>query len=134
MADNEKVVTGPLVIARYANGADGYFYQGAVLPKEGPDGLREGEVARLEETGLVRSKAEADKFFAEQGPSSVALPDAAPLSGAQHVPGEDERSSGSQPKASASKAEWVDYAVAQGMPRDDADAATKEELREKYAQ
>lgn len=37
-----------------------------------------------------------------------------------------------RPKDSANKPEWVDYAVAQGMARDDAEAMTKAELIQAY--
>lgn len=37
------------------------------------------------------------------------------------------------PAKSASKATWVDYAVTQGMPREDAEAATRDELAERYS-
>lgn len=37
------------------------------------------------------------------------------------------------PAKSASKATWVDYATAQGMPREDAEAATRDELAERYS-
>jgi hypothetical protein len=36
------------------------------------------------------------------------------------------------PTKSASKAEWVDYAVSQGMSRDDAESSTKADLVEQY--
>ncbi|MFE5895837.1 hypothetical protein ACFQ67_00150 [Streptomyces sp. NPDC056488] len=38
------------------------------------------------------------------------------------------------PAKTASKGAWVDYAVAQGMPREDAENATKEKLAEAYSQ
>ncbi|MER8219696.1 hypothetical protein ABTZ58_03680 [Streptomyces sp. NPDC094143] len=37
------------------------------------------------------------------------------------------------PAKSASKATWVDYAVAQGMPREDAEASTRDQLAEAYS-
>jgi hypothetical protein len=37
-----------------------------------------------------------------------------------------------RPARSASKAEWIAYAVAQGAEQDDAEAATKEQLIEQY--
>jgi hypothetical protein len=37
-----------------------------------------------------------------------------------------------RPARSASKAEWVAYAVAQGAEQDDAEAATKDQLIERY--
>lgn len=42
-------VTAACVIAKRPDGSDAYFYQGVELP----DGLREGEVDRLIEAGLV---------------------------------------------------------------------------------
>lgn len=39
---------------------------------------------------------------------------------------------GSAPAKSASKAEWVDFAVSQGASRDDAEGHTKEQLVEQY--
>ena len=38
------------------------------------------------------------------------------------------------PAKSASKAEWVDYAVSLGADRDEADALTKAELVERYGE
>ena len=37
-----------------------------------------------------------------------------------------------QPNKSASKGDWVDYAVSQGMSRADAEAVTKDELIGRY--
>ncbi|MEV2249401.1 hypothetical protein AB0I94_02390 [Streptomyces sp. NPDC050147] len=37
------------------------------------------------------------------------------------------------PGKSASKATWVEYAVAQGMPREDAESATRDQLAERYS-
>lgn len=39
---------------------------------------------------------------------------------------------GAAPAKSASKADWVDYAVAQGADRDEADASTKDDLIATY--
>lgn len=39
---------------------------------------------------------------------------------------------GDVPAKSASKVTWVDYAVAQGMPRDEAEAMTRDELAVEY--
>lgn len=48
---------------------------------------------------------------------------------AQGLPAEAER-----PKASASKAEWVDFAAAIGMDRRAAQEFTRDELRDKFAE
>lgn len=45
----------------------------------------------------------------------------------------EESSESGVPAKSASKPEWVDYAVAQGADRDEADGLTKAELQERYA-
>jgi hypothetical protein len=37
------------------------------------------------------------------------------------------------PSRRASKAEWVEYAVQMGTPRDEAEAATRDELAERYS-
>ncbi|MFY7069588.1 hypothetical protein ACOQFV_27335 [Nocardiopsis changdeensis] len=38
-----------------------------------------------------------------------------------------------RPAKSASKADWLAYAVAQGMPEEEAEAATRDQLVERYA-
>lgn len=55
MAGKQYVVTGPLATPYREDGTRAYLYQGALLP----DGLREGEVDRMVDLGLV-GEAESD--------------------------------------------------------------------------
>lgn len=51
---------------------------------------------------------------------------------ATNAGGDDDQDDDGRPAKSASKAEWVDYAVSQGANQDDADGMTKAELQEQY--
>lgn len=44
-----------------------------------------------------------------------------------------EADAGGAPAKSASKGDWVEFAVSQGLSEEDANAATKDELVEKYS-
>lgn len=58
-------VSAPLVIAKLDGGGDVYLYEGAQLP----DGLKDGEEARLIEAGLV---AKGDAPGTEKAPAKKA--------------------------------------------------------------
>lgn len=109
------LVTGPLVIARDTEGHDLYLYQGAVIPAT----VDAAERKRLVETGLV---SEGDPYDA--------LPDPLAVDDGSTAGDSDDDS---KPAGNAAKAEWVDYAVDQGMPREDAEALGRDDLRDKYA-
>lgn len=76
------------------------------LPEDQPDSLSEGHTS---------NQADLDLTPAEKA--------------AQADEGEDESSA---PNSSASKAEWVDHAVANGADRDEAESMTKDDLRSTY--
>lgn len=48
------------------------------------------------------------------------------------VAGSDQTDTAGKPATSDRKADWVDWAVAQGADRDEAEAATKADLVEQY--
>lgn len=101
------VVTAPLVLATNTKGQVGYFYQGATI-----SGLSDADETRLLADGLV-----APSGVAEVGVDSPA--DSTDISSGTKGP--------VPPKAGA-KELWVDYAVANGWARDDAEAKTRAEL------
>ncbi len=121
-------VTAPLVIARTKEGPRIYLYQGAVVP----DNVSGEEVERLVEAGLVAEEDKALRAQLSQAPSSTNLgavpagldtpPRTVPAGGDGDGP----------PAKSASKAEWVDYAAAQGADRGEAEQLTKDQLVEQY--
>lgn len=63
------------------------------------------------------------------GPDDVPLLPRGPEAGPEAPTGEDAKGA---PAKSATKPEWEEYAVAQGMPREEAEAATKAELIAKF--
>lgn len=50
------IVTAPLVIAKRADGSDVYLYEGVQVPE-----LKDGEVERLVEGGLIGDPTKDDK-------------------------------------------------------------------------
>lgn len=62
------VVTGPLATPYRGDGSRVYLYQGTELP----DGLREGEVERFVDLGLVGEKAETPKPAARKAAETSA--------------------------------------------------------------
>lgn len=108
------VVTGPLAVIRDDAGKLRYYYQGTQLPAD----LPEGEVARLVDRGLV---VETPEDLEEYEDLDSETPD-----------GEDDAAEGSAPPKAAAKDAWVDYAVASGADRAEAEGLTKVELIERY--
>jgi hypothetical protein len=106
-------VTAPLVLARDAEGAYGYFYKGAILPP-----YVQGDALQ----GLLDSRMVAQV---------VADPALTPAA-SEPPPVENLGGPLSRPAQVASKQAWVDYAVAQGATAEDAEKATKQELVELY--
>lgn len=74
------------------------------LPEDQPDSLSEGHTSNQADLDLTPAEKAAQ---ADEGESST-------------------------PNASASKAEWVDHAVANGADRDEAESMTKDDLRSTY--
>lgn len=96
-------VIAPLVIVKDDKGAQHHLYEGAVVfSNADPDHLEQ-----LLDSGMV----EEFEVPAEPEPE----PDAPP------VPLEE-------PKKSASKADWVEYAVSKGADRAEAEAANRDDL------
>lgn len=59
--------------------------------------------------------------------------DGEPRFGDAKAPTYAEKAAAAAPAKSAAKTEWVDFAVAHGMPREEAEASTKDVLVETYA-
>lgn len=107
------VVTGPLAVVRDSAGKLHYFYAGAVLPEH----LPAEELKRLEGRGLLAKVAEPVAAKPQADPPSDPAGDG---------------SAPDRPSAAGAKAAWVEYAVAQGMDRDEADKLTRDQLVDAY--
>ncbi|HEY9354603.1 MAG TPA: hypothetical protein VIP28_15180 [Nocardioides sp.] len=103
------VVSGALATVKDAAGALHYRYQGAPLP----EGIDEEQLERLVSLGLIEK---------------VKAPKAAPAPKAPPAP-----TAPAKPAANASKEAWVDYAVAQGVDKAEADKLPRDQLAEKFA-
>lgn len=60
----KNVVTAPLVVAKRADGSDAYLYEGSDFP----DGLKDGELKRLTDAGLV-GEVDASDDDSEKAPA-----------------------------------------------------------------
>lgn len=98
-------VVAPLVLAKDREGKTHHRYTDEVIEWLPPD-----QAAHFVDTGLVVK-------VGAQSP----VPDASGGDGAPE-----------KPKQVAPKADWVDYAVSEGLDRDEAEAMTKAELIEQY--
>jgi hypothetical protein len=99
-------VTAPLVQARKQDGSYVHVYEGGVLPSD----VDEAQLSQLVESGMV---SESD--------------------GADTAPEDDEAEDDDRPAGNASQEEWHAYAVAQGMPEDEAASLSRNELRDRYS-
>lgn len=115
-------VISAYVTARVTNPLDGQdnvigFYRGAVLP----EGTPQSEIDHLLDVGMIEDvdKAALVSPLSTDDEVKAALAD-------------DPDGPGGVPAKSASKADWVAYAVSQGKPEDEANAATKDELVAEY--
>lgn len=116
-------VVAPLVIAEDQAGKLHHVYEGGVIPW-----LSDAQAQHFLSESLV------EKVGADTGPVLTALdPDAASAQPDQHlvVSGES-ASDDSKPLRAAPKADWVDYAVANGADPDEAEALNKSELIDLY--
>jgi len=103
-------VTAPLVLAKNEQGGVVYIYQGGQVPAGQSDDWIE---QHLRSKMIVKGDYVPE---AQQAPDSDAAPAA------------DEKPSGN-----ASHDEWAAYAVSQGMSQDEAEALSRNELRDLYA-
>jgi hypothetical protein len=105
------IVTGPVALVTDSAGKIHYYYNGAPLPED----IKDGERDRLLESGLI---GECDENgypvnrTAESGTSTA------------------EVSSGAvdRPLRSAPASAWVEYAIDQGMDRQEAEGLSKADL------
>lgn len=113
----------------------------------GPAGIRPGEVfvedldkqekreSEFAAARLVENLAAGEAVLVEvpnlddRGPLDLSDPGSADAGQAAAAEGADEAAA---PKQSDNKAAWVDYAVAQGADRDEAEGKTKAELVDQY--
>lgn len=103
-------VTAPLVLAKDQSGLIHHVYQGAVIPW-----LSDEQEKHFLDSGLV------EKVGAKEGPVLAEL-----------VTDEPVAEDGDKPLRTASKAAWVDYAVTKGVDREEAEAASKQDLIDLY--
>jgi hypothetical protein len=127
------IVTGPLAVVTDATGKLRYYYHGTVLP---PD-LPAAELSRLTKVGLVGpvevlTVPVGAVTTGPTGPALVTLTGPADVPANIDEPASVDDAAGSPPAPSAPKAEWVDYAADSGTPRDEAEAATKQELIDRH--
>ena len=120
------VVTGPAVTVTDRAGKLRYYYADALLPGD----VSAEQVARLVGRGLVAEVADPlTAVLAEPPtpPTDTAAPDASATAPVATGAGRPER-----PAQVATKAAWVDYAVARGMDRAKAEAMNKGELLDAF--
>lgn len=107
-------VIKPLVLVRDERGATQYLYMGAEVPS----------YVNAERRKVLRDEG----YIAAEGSSEpVAATGPAPVQPKGNVGAGD-----GPPAKTASKAEWVDYAVAKGVSRDEAEKSSKDELVSKH--
>lgn len=104
------LVTAPLVVAADPEGALKYHYQGTEI-----EFLSEFDADRFLADGMVVEIGSSVEQFDE---------DVVPDDGPPVVPPADE----TRPPKTASKEAWVDFAVASGMSREEAEDASKTDL------
>jgi hypothetical protein len=95
-------VTAPLVIVRDENGLDQYLYRGAIVP----DYVKGDALQLLLDANMVEAGT-TNALAADQG-------------------------DGGPPPRSANKPQWEEYAVSRGMSAEDASAATKDDLIDRF--
>lgn len=88
-----------------------------------PDGADKDHVQMLLDRGMV-AEGEPDAGFVD--PGGVRAFDVAADAGIESAAGDG------RPAQAANKDAWVEYAVAQGFDRDEAEAATKAELIDRF--
>lgn len=115
------IVTGPLALVKDQAGKIRYYYAGAVIPSD----IDVKQRTRLVARGLVSEVADLT------APIVVAtdLTASAPAIEASVT----ESSAPQRPAQVAAKSQWVDYAVARGADRSEAEALTKQDLVDAYS-
>ncbi len=96
------IVTAPLVIVRAADGTDRYLYRGVPVPADIPA----DHVRPLVELGMVKVGTTADVTAASAEIQT--------------------------PAKAANHAAWIEYAISQGVPAEDAAKTTKKDLVARY--
>jgi hypothetical protein len=109
MATKSYTVKSPSVVAYQANGSQRIQYSGEPF---NTDGLRDGEVERL-----VEIEAIVAGEFLPEAPKASAV---------------DAASDDGNPSGNASHEDWVAYAVSQGVDQDEAEALSRNELRDRF--
>lgn len=112
------VVVVPLAVAKDEAGRDVYLYRDTPVPASIPKAERK----RLQEGGFVDVVGEDDPT----------PPPPAGLPGGDQGGGDNPPATVERPGSNGLKAEWVAFAVAQGMDPDAADKATIAELEAAY--
>jgi hypothetical protein len=78
------------------------------------------------------NEEDAQAAIAGEAPFDNALAGTDPDAAADGADGDGDEDAASTPAKSASKGDWVDFAVSQGADREEADAKTKDELIAEY--
>lgn len=115
-------VSAPLVILSDANGADVYLYRGAQLTSQDVKDRQD-----LLDSKMIVTAAEYDKVDAKTDPGGNVVDESADAGTSGDGLGAD-----GTPTSRANKAQLVEYAVAQGMPQEEAEGMTKAQLADKY--
>jgi hypothetical protein len=101
---------------------------------QAPEHVNEpGDVEAAEEHQVVDDRHVDLEYAAErpdEGQSTPFEPD--PEAEAAALDEDDSAAEDARPKGNASHEAWIDYAVAQGMARDDAEALSRDELRDRF--
>ena len=142
MSNPKYVVSAPMVYLQYADPTVGAviqraFYAGASVPES----ITEKSLQHHLDGQMI---VEADSVEAELlgVPAGTPVPGETPneplaepavrVERAKQAVKAQSKQGGGQPSVGSRKEDWVDYAVSQGADRGQAEAATKEELIEKY--
>lgn len=128
------VVTAAAVVVRDLDGKLRYYYRGAQLPSAELD---DTEVEELAARGMLTTVEVAEPDSAQdtdedESGEGFAGESTGGADGQPDVPDAEATVPVELPAQVAPKAAWVDYAVAQGADRGQADAMTKQELIATY--
>jgi len=119
-------VTGPLALVKDQAGKVGYHYQGAIVP----EGTPAEELNRPSARGLI-GKVDQPIPVPTHVPPRTEAPEIEPAAGDGSDDGQppaSEPAAPVRPMQVATKAAWVDYAVARGLDRAEAEGMTKQQL------